>query len=94
MDKYDVIIRPLITERSMSDANRKRYTFEVNKEANKYQIKDAVQEIFKVRVIGVNTMNMKGKTKRQGRTEGKKPDWKKAIVTLSEDSAEIKFFDN
>jgi large subunit ribosomal protein L23 len=92
MDKYDIIKRPIITERSMSDATNKRYTFEVDKGANKYQIKDAVEAIFNVKVVAVNTMNMKGKQRRQGRTEGKKPDWKKAIVTLSE--GEIKFFDN
>jgi len=94
MDKYDIIVRPIITERSMAEARKKRYTFEVAKTANKYQIKDAVQDIFKVQVVKVNTMNMKGKLKRQGATKGYRPNWKKAIVTLTADSNEIKFFDS
>jgi large subunit ribosomal protein L23 len=94
MDKFDIIVKPIVTERSMADARKKRYTFEVSKKANKYQIKDAVQDIFKVKVVSVNTMNMKGKLKRQGRTQGHRPDWKKAIVTLTADSNEIKIFDN
>jgi large subunit ribosomal protein L23 len=92
METYDILIRPIITERSMKDAAMKRYTFQVNPRANKYQIKDAVQEAFKVKVARVNTMNMHGKRKRQGRTEGYTPDWKKAIVFLTPDSDEIKLF--
>ncbi|MCL1802442.1 MAG: 50S ribosomal protein L23 [Eubacteriaceae bacterium] len=92
MDTYDILVRPIITERSIADAEKKKYTFEVNRKANKYQIKDAVQDAFKVKVVKVNTMNMRGKKKRQGRTEGYTPAWKKAIVTLSQDSDEIKLF--
>lgn len=94
MNAYDIVIKPIITERSMSDAQFKRYTFQVAKEANKYQIKDAVEEIFSVKVVSVNTMNMRGKLKRQGKTEGRRPDWKKAVVTLSADSKELKFFES
>ena len=93
MNKYDVIVKPIITERSMMDAESKRYTFQVNKNANKHQIKDAVEQIFSVKVTRVNTMNMLGKTKRMGRSEGKRSDWKKAIVILSPESKEIKFFE-
>ena len=77
----------------MMDAQEKKYAFEVNKKANKHQIKDAVEELFQVKVVRVNTMNYSGKLKRMGRTEGKRPDWKKAVVTLSADSKEIKFFE-
>lgn len=93
MFAQDIIIKPIITENSMMDAQDKKYAFEVKKNANKYQIKDAVEEIFGVKVVKVNTMNYDGKVKRMGRTEGKRPDWKKAIVTLSADSKEIKFFE-
>lgn len=93
MSAQDIIIRPIITERSMMDAQEKKYAFEVSKKANKYQIKDTVEELFQVKVVKVNTMNYDGKLKRMGRTEGKRPDWKKAVVTLSADSKEIKFFE-
>ncbi|MBR2559310.1 MAG: 50S ribosomal protein L23 [Firmicutes bacterium] len=89
----DIIKRPIITENSMMDAQVKKYAFEVDRRANKYQIKDAVEELFQVKVVKVNTMNYSGKLKRMGRTEGKRPDWKKAVVTLSADSKEIKFFE-
>ena len=89
----DIIIRPIITERSMQDAAVKKYAFVVNKHANKYQIKDAVEEIFGVKVTNVSTMNYLGKLKRVGRNEGRRPNWKKAIVTLSAESKEIKFFE-
>lgn len=90
---YNVVIKPIITEQSMVEAQAKRYTFQVAKTANKYQIKDAIERIFDVKVQRVNTMNMMGKVKRMGRNEGKRPDWKKAIVILSADSKEIKFFE-
>ena len=93
MNPHDILIKPIITERSMDAAEDKRYTFQVYKTANKYQIKDAVEEVFNVKVQKVNTMNMRGKLKRQGRTQGRRPNWKKAIVVLSPDSKEIKFFD-
>ena len=93
MDSYDILVKPIVTERSMDDAAYKKYTFQVAKKANKYQIKKAVEEVFSVKVSKVNTMNMRGKVKRQGKNEGKRPDWKKAIVTLTPDSSEIKIFD-
>jgi large subunit ribosomal protein L23 len=93
MDTYDILIKPIITERSMTDAQDKRYTFQVAKTANKHQIKDAVEKAFAVKVVRVNTMNMNGKMKKMGRTQGRRPDWKKAIVILSADSKEIKFFE-
>ena len=90
---HDVIIRPIITEASMSRLADKKYTFEVASDANKIEIKKAVEEIFKVDVDKVNTISVKGRFKRMGRNEGYKPDWKKAIVTLSEDSKTIEFFE-
>lgn len=92
-DVHDIIKRPLLTEKSMGQMADKRYTFEVDKNANKHQIKAAVEEIFNVKVKKVNTMIVKGKPKRLGRYEGKRPDWKKAIVTLTEDSKSIEFFE-
>lgn len=94
MNPYDIIIKPIVTEQSMYDAEEKKYTFQVMKSANKYQIKDAIEEIFDVTVAKVNTMNMKGKVKRMGRTQGKRADWKKAVITLTPESKEIQFFDN
>lgn len=91
---YDVIIKPIITEDAMDKMEERKYVFKVAKDANKIEIRDAVEKIFKVKVAKVNTMNMTGKTKRMGRTSGKRPDWKKAIVTLREDSDSIEFFDN
>lgn len=90
---HDIIIRPLITEKSMDMQQERKYVFEVDKNANKTEIKNAIEAIFGVKVAKVNTMNMKGKTKRMGRFEGKRPDWKKAIVTLTEDSKNIEFFE-
>ena len=93
MVAQDIILKPIITENSMEDAQVKKYAFKVMKNANKYQLKDAVEELFEVKVSSVKTMNYSGKLKRMGRTEGKRPDWKKAIVTLTADSKEIKFFE-
>jgi len=89
----DIIIRPLITEKSMDDSELNRYTFEVAKNANKIEIKNAVEEIFDVKVEKVATMNMNGKMKRMGRFEGRRKNWKKAIVKLTEDSKAIEFFE-
>ena len=89
----DIIIRPLITEKSMDDSKFNRYTFEVAKNANKIEIKNAVEEIFDVKVEKVATMNMNGKMKRMGRFEGRRKNWKKAIVKLTEDSKAIEFFE-
>lgn len=88
----DIIIRPVITEQSMTQAQDKKYTFVVAKNANKTEIKKAVQEIFKVKVEKVNTMNYAGKSKRMGRHEGKTSSFKKAVVTLTAASKEIEFF--
>ena len=86
---YDIIIRPIITERAMAGAADKKYVFEVAKTAGKIEIKKAVEEIFGVKVARVNTMRTMGKMKRQGRT----PEVKKAYVTLTEDSKTIEFFE-
>ena len=85
---YDIIKRPIITEQSMAETEAKKYTFEVAKSANKIEIAKAVEEIFGVKVAKVNTLNMQGKEKRTGR-----PSWKKAMVTLTEDSKTIEFFE-
>lgn len=89
----DIIIKPVITERSMEGIALKKYTFKVAKSANKLEIAKACEELFGVKVAKVNTMNVKGHYKRQGRSEGYTPDWKKAIVTLKEDSKGIEFFE-
>lgn len=99
MNSYDIIKRPIITEKSMKvetdrEGNEiKKYTFEVPKTVNKLEIKYAVEEVFGVKVAKVNTMNYDGKLKRMGRNEGRRPAWKKAIVTLKKDSKTIEFFD-
>ena len=92
MISHDIIVRPIITEKSMIGATEKKYTFEVAKKAGKIEIANAVEEIFKVKVAKVNTMNVRGKFRRQGRSEGYTRSWKKAIVTLTEKSKEIEFF--
>jgi len=81
-DYRDIIIRPVVTEKSMNLLADNKYTFIVDKKANKTEIKNAIENIFNVRVENVNTMIVKGKPKRMGRYEGKRPDRKKAIVTL------------
>ena len=90
---YDVILKPVITEKSMNAMAEKKYTFLVHPEANKSQVKEAVEKMFPgTEVKTVNTMNNDGKTKRRGRTEGKTVKTKKAIVTLTENSKEIEVF--
>ena len=89
---YDVIIKPVITEQSMDVAAEKKYTFKVATDANKTQVKLAIEEIFCVEVKKVNIMNYDGKVKRMGRTQGKTAAYKKAIVTLTDNSKEIEFF--
>ena len=91
---HDVIIRPIITEASMSRLAYKKYTFEVASDANKIDIKKAIEEIFKVEVDKVNTISVKSKNKRVGYHLGKTSEWKKAIVTLKETSKTIEFFDS
>ncbi len=94
MNSYDIIRRPILTEKSYAGIAAKTYTFEVAKSANKVEIKKAVEEVFGVKVEKVTTVTVKGKLKRQGRTQGYTPDWKKATVTLSKDSKSIEFFDS
>ena len=89
---YDVILKPVISEKSMEDAQNKKYTFKVATDANKTEVKHAVEEIFGVEVKKVNIMNVVGKEKRMGRYVGMTAATKKAIVTLTEKSKEIEFF--
>lgn len=89
---YDIILTPVISEQSMDVAVDKKYTFKVATDANKTQVKRAVEEIFGVEVAKVNIMNYDGKVKRMGRSVGKTAAYKKAIVTLTADSKEIEFF--
>ncbi|RPF49988.1 50S ribosomal protein L23 [Aquisalibacillus elongatus] len=89
----DIIKRPVITENSADLMAENKYTFEVAKKANKTEIKHAVETIFGVKVDKVNTINLQGKTRRMGRYEGRRPDRKKAIVTLTPDSKELDFFE-
>ena len=93
MIAHDIIIRPFITEKSMMGIAEKKYTFEVAKTATKIDIANAVEEAFKVKVAKVNTVSVRGKLKRQGRTQGYTKSWKKAVVTLTEDSKSIEFFE-
>ena len=90
---HDIILKPIITEESMMGTAFKKYTFKVAKDANKAEIKAAVEEVFGVKVSKVNTLNCKGHLRRSGRYEGYTPAWKKAIVPLTEDSDTIDFFD-
>ena len=91
---YDIIKKPVLTEKSYADMAEKKYTFEVAVNANKTEIKLAIEEIFEgVKVESVNTMRILGKMKRQGRTQGRTPEVKKAIVTLKADSKGIPFFE-
>ncbi|MBE6796525.1 MAG: 50S ribosomal protein L23 [Ruminococcaceae bacterium] len=89
----DIIIKPIITEASMMGVAFKKYTFKVATDANKIEIAKAVEELFGVKVAKVNTTTVNGKMRRYGRFEGYKASWKKAVVTLTEDSKTIEFFD-
>lgn len=91
---HDVIRRPIITERSMEGLADNKYTFEVARCAGKIEIKKAIEEIFGVKVAKVNTIKIPGKWKRMGVHVGKRPDIKKAIVTLTPDSKKIEIFEN
>ena len=90
---YDIIIKPVLTEKSYADMADKKFTFQVAVGANKTEIKAAVEEAFGVQVVSVNTANFQGKLKRQGRFEGYTAAYKKAIVKLSESSKTIEFFE-
>lgn len=91
MEARDIILRPVITERTTAHMAEGKYTFVVDKRANKIQIAQAVEEIFKVKVAQVNTMNLHGKPKRMGRTQGHRPSQKRAIVKLAAGES-IEFF--
>ena len=94
MTAYDIIIRPIITERAMDGAADKKYVFEVAKTAGKIEVKKAVEEIFGVKVASVNTLNVPGKAKRLGAGRpGRTKSWKKAYVQLTADSKAIEFFE-
>lgn len=90
---YDVILKPIVTEKSMTSMSEKKYTFSVHPDATKNQIKEAVEKMFAgTKVVSVNTMNLEGKTRRRGNTSGKTSKQKKAIVKLTADSTEIEIF--
>ena len=95
----DIILKPVISERSIDLLPSGKYTFKVAKDANKVEIAKAVEQLFSVEVTKVNTMNGRGRTRRVGRFEGKKADWKKAIVTINQEpddkktKSSIEFFD-
>jgi large subunit ribosomal protein L23 len=93
MTPYDILKRPVITEKSTSqkEANN-QLTFEVDRKANKVEIRQAVEQVFKAKVVGVRTIQMRGKVKRFGRTVGKRRNWKKAVVTLAP-GERVEFFE-
>ena len=93
MTNHDIIIKPIVSEKSMDQLQDRKYTFKVAIGANKIEIKNAVEEIFGVNVEKVTTQRVLGKIKRMGATSGKGADWKKAIVKLTADSKTIEFFD-
>ena len=94
MKEFDIIIKTLLSEKSYKDIENKKYTFVVDKKANKIEIKQAVEKIFGVKVEKVNTANVDGKLKRQGKTQGYTSDYKKAFVQLKSDSKPIEFFES
>lgn len=94
MNSYDIIIRPVLSEKSFDGIASKRYTFIVAPQANKTEIKKAVEEVFGVKVAKVNTVNYEGKMKRRGATQGRRSGYKKAIVTLTPDSKSIEYFES
>ena len=94
MEARDIILKPILTEKSYDDISAKKYTFIVDIRANKTEIQKAVEEIFGVKVKSVNTLRQIGKVKRQGYTSGRRPETKKAFVTLKKDSKSIEFFNS
>ena len=93
MTNHDIIIKPIVSEKSMDQLADRKYTFKVAIDANKIQIKKAIEDVFGVKVEKVTTMNVSGKTKRMGVHVGKRSDWKKAVVKLTADSKTIEFFE-
>lgn len=94
MAAQDIIIRPIITEKTMDGTSQKKYTFEVKETATKIDIARAVEELFNVKVSKVNTLHVRGQLRRQGRTQGYTKSWKKAVVTLTQGSKTIEFFES
>jgi len=94
MKEYDIILRPIMSEKSYDGITAKRYVFEVDRRANKIEIKNAVEKIFGVEVERVNTSHIRGKLKKQGRTQGYTSARKKAVVQLTAKSRKIEFFEN
>ena len=94
MNNYDIIVKPVLSEKSYAGIGTKDYTFIVLKKATKTEIKAAVEQIFGVKVARVNVANYDGKVKRMGRNEGRRPSYKKAFVKLTEDSKAIEFFES
>jgi large subunit ribosomal protein L23 len=93
MNEYDIIIRPIVTEKStQAKETSNQYAFEVARDANKIMIARAVEQLFKVKVLAVRVMNMEGKKRKVGRSSGKRPDWRKAVVKLSPKD-KISFFE-
>ena len=93
MRPEDIIIAPVITEKSNDELQAGKYTFRVNKKATKIDIRNAVEKLFEVKVLNVNTMSVKGKEVRRGKTTGKTSDWKKAIVTIDTNPGDIIYLD-
>ena len=93
MAAQDIVIRPIITEKSMAGIGMKKYTFEVAKNATKIDIARAVETLFGVKVSKVNTLHVRGQMRRQGKSEGYTPSWKKAVVSLKPESKTIEFFE-
>lgn len=94
MAAQDIIIRPIITEKTMDGTSQKKYTFEVDQNSTKIDIARAVETLFGVKVSKVNTLHVRGRMRRQGRNEGYTRSWKKAVVTLTDDSKTIEFFES
>lgn len=94
MRSYDIIKKPILSEKTYAEIANKKYAFVVDSSANKSEIKKAIEEIFGVKVKSVNTVNVNGKLKRQGKTQGYRSDYKKAYVTLTADSKAIEFFES
>lgn len=91
---YDLIRRPVVTESTSDWTEQKKYVFEVDRHANKTEIKQAIEKIFKVKVVAVNTMVVPSKPKRQGKHQGYTSEWKKAIVTLAPESKTLEYFES
>ena len=94
MKTFDIIKKPILSEKTYSEIANKKYAFVVDKSANKVEIRKAVEELLGVKVKSVNTLNVNGKLKRQGKTQGYTSDYKKAYVTLTADSKAIEFFES